>query len=319
MVEMWDDLFAGRRPEISSLLSDTATMADASEAFELMHEDLDAVWAACAPKISDGGLMCINIGDATRTAGGVFQLFANKTRIESWFATREEFHLLPSIIWRKPTNSPTKFMGSGTMPPNAYVTVEREHVIIARKGGLRQFQAAENRHESSYFWEERNQWFSDLWTDIRGERQSIDSEARDRAASFPFELPYRLISMFSVYGDTVLDPFWGTGTTTLAAMVAGRSSVGIELEPALIDGFSDRAQTVAHLSERVFDRRLEKHLAFVDEQGEDAFKYTSETYGFPVKTTYERPLVFYQVTGVEDTRTADTVVYKTEHEPVRLN
>ncbi|GAG89406.1 unnamed protein product, partial [marine sediment metagenome] len=71
----------------------------------------------------------------------------------------------------------------------------------------------ENRYNSAYFWEERNKWFSDLWADIRGMSQKLNNingnkkKIRERSAAFPLKLPFRLINMFSIYGDTVLDPF----------------------------------------------------------------------------------------------------------------
>ena len=71
-----------------------------------------------------------------------------------------------------------------------------------------------------------------MWENLQGERQRLGPEdARGRKASFPFEFPYRLISMFSIQGELVLDPFLGTGTTMIAAMASGRDSVGIELDP----------------------------------------------------------------------------------------
>ena len=127
---------------------------------------------------------------------------------------RAGFTSLPDILWRKPTNAPNKFMGSGMLPAGAYVTYEHEYILIFRKGGKRAFDRPPRRRQlrrrSAYFWEERNVWFSDVWTDLTGDAPgSRRRETRARSAAFPFELPYRLIQMFSVYGDTVLDPFAG--------------------------------------------------------------------------------------------------------------
>lgn len=88
--------------------------------------------------------------------------------------------------------------------------------------------------ESAYFWEERNRWFSDIWVDLKGVKQSLsNSKLRDRSAAYPFELAYRLISMFSIKEDSVLDPFLGTDTTTLAAISSQRNSIGVELDSTL--------------------------------------------------------------------------------------
>jgi len=87
------------------------------------------------------------------------------------------------------------------------------------------------RKESSYFWEERNVWFSDIWK-LKGVRQLLnDKNTRNRSAAFPFELAYRLINMHSIREDTVLDPFAGTGTTTLASIASSRNSVVYEIDP----------------------------------------------------------------------------------------
>ena len=118
-------------------------------------------------------------------------------------------------------------MGSGMLPPNAYVTLEHEYVLLFRNGKRsREFEpGSERRYESAYFCEERNEWFSDLWEGVRGELRALaGDESCDRSAAYPFEIPYRLTCMYSVYGDTVLDPFWRTGTGSLATMVAGRNS-----------------------------------------------------------------------------------------------
>jgi DNA modification methylase len=183
--------------------------------FEAQHQALDAVWAECARVLADGGFLCVNIGDATRSLNDQFCLYPNHARILT-AAMRLGLTPLPDILWRKPNNSPNKFMGSGTLPAGAYVTYEHEYILILRKGGKRQFSKEEQarRAASAYFWEERNQWFSDLWTDLLGaDQRLLDPEARARSAAYPLELPYRLILMYSIEGDVVLDPFVGTGTT----------------------------------------------------------------------------------------------------------
>jgi DNA modification methylase len=99
------------------------------------------------------------------------------------------FTNLPNILWRKQTNAPNKFMGSGMMPPGAYVTLEHEHILIFRNGGKRQFNSQKektNRRQSAFFWEERNQWFSDVWMDLKGARQKI---ADKQAAKTQRRLP----------------------------------------------------------------------------------------------------------------------------------
>ena len=130
-------------------------------------------------------------------------------------------------------------MGSGMLPAGAYVTLEHEYILILRKGSKREFKLdaqKQNRRESAFFWEERNAWFSDVWMDLKGTSQNLGNRtARLRSAAFPFDLPYRLLNMFSVKGDTVVDPFLGIGTTMWAAMAAGRNCIGYEIEARLRD------------------------------------------------------------------------------------
>lgn len=291
MIQMWDDLFRTADPAIEAAMSGN----DIDTAFERMHLVLDGVWDEIRRVIRPGGLVCINIGDATRSFDGQFRLFANHARLISAF-TRRGFTQLPTILWRKPTNAPNKFMGSGMLPPNAYVTLEHEYILIFRWGAKRELSKEEQkrlRAESAYFWEERNAWFSDVWFDLLGADQGMPSKnGRDRSASFPFELPYRLINMFSIRGDTVLDPFLGTGTTMLAAMCSGRSSVGFEVEAAFKQIILQRLASAPAIAHRAVERRLQAHLAFVSEraQARKKLKHISRHYQFPVMTRQEEEL-----------------------------
>ena len=263
MIEMWDSIW-GDGVDVN---------ADPSNAFELIHKQLDLVWDECMRVLKDGGFMCINIGDATRTFNGTFSLWPNTSRIIS-HCVEIGFTVLPKIIWRKTTNSPNKFMGSGMLPCGAYVTLEHESILIFRKGGKRQHKTPEEkakRMQSAYFWEERNLWFSDLWQ-IPGVKQAIfASPTRDRNASFPLEIPYRLINMFSEYGDTVLDPFLGLGTTSAAAIVAGRNSVGYEVDKNLKDILIERLFNNTNIDEinQFTEKRLQKHLNFIEARETD--------------------------------------------------
>ena len=295
MIEMWDGTFA----ELDSAVADRLDDGEGQAAFELMHEALDPVWEELARVLVPGGIACINVGDATRKVDEEFRLYPNHAEILNRLTDRG-LSPLPDLLWRKPANSAAKFMGSGMVPPNAYLTLEHEYVLVVRKGDGRTFPpGAQRRYESAYFWEERNEWFSDLWTDVRGVDQTLDAATRERSGAFPFELPYRLICMFSVYGDTVLDPFWGTGTTSLAAMVAGRNSVGYELDPELVTAFGDRIERVPGLSEDVLGGRLEAHREFVTENPGKA-GYEAEHYDFSVVTKQEREIRFYAVEEVEE-------------------
>jgi len=301
MIEMWDETFAALDPAVEAALAD----GDGDRAFESMHAVLDDVWAELSRVLVDGGVACVNVGDATRTVGDSFRVYPNHARVVDAFRSLG-FDPLPDVLWRKPTNSAAKFMGSGMVPPNAYVTLEHEYVLVFRNGSdSRSLEpGADRRYEAAYFWEERNRWFSDVWTDVQGELQSLGyDDLRERSAAFPFEIPYRLTNMYSVYGDTVLDPFWGTGTTSLAALVAGRNSVGYEREAAFTDVFDDQVTDAPTLSQSVVRERLDRHREFVTETREngDSLGYEAERYDFPVRTKQERDLQFYTVDSVERT------------------
>ena len=138
MIELWDAQFAAAGPDIADALEGE----DGARAFDLMHLRLDRVWQECHRLLQPGGLACINIGDATRKIGGEFRLFSNHSRILQAL-TGMGFSVLPDILWRKPTNAPNKFLGSGMLPAGAYVTYEHEYILIVRKGGPRKFSPAD--------------------------------------------------------------------------------------------------------------------------------------------------------------------------------
>jgi DNA modification methylase len=312
MVEMWDELFADLNPAIENQIA----AGDGRDAFETMHEELDTVWNEVERVLVDGGIACINIGDATRKVDESFRVYQNHSRVIDAFE-RLGFEPLPEVLWRKPTNSAAKFMGSGMLPPNAYVTLEHEYILVFRNGDRqRRFEPnSERRYNAAYFWEERNEWFSDVWMDITGELQSLEQdELRSRSAAYPFEIPYRLINMYSVYGDTVLDPFWGTGTTSLAAMATARNSIGYEIETEFTQVFEERVGDAPTFSRDVIQRRLDNHRDFVEEKLEsgDELKYEARNYDFPVTTKQEKPMQFYSVRTVEES----TNGYRAVHEPV---
>lgn len=292
MIEMWDMIFADQDPEIENHLRQGKAM----EAFEAMHRILDRVWSECYRVLRPGGFACINIGDATRTIKENFCLFTNHARILS-AAMKTGFSALPCIIWRKQTNAPNKFMGSGMLPAGAYVTLEHEYILILRKGEKRVFKSREEkllRHQSALFWEERNAWFSDVWMDLKGTVQSLKNKAdRKRSGAFPFALAFRLINMYSVKNDRVLDPFLGTGTTMAAAMAAGRSSLGYERDKSLAPVLKKSLEDISGLAQEVIHDRLVSHLQFVARRMEEKgpLKHRNMPYGFPVMTSQEKELI----------------------------
>jgi modification methylase len=200
--------------------------------YDAMHAVLDPVWRRSQEVLVPGGLLAVNVGDALRTRDGEFRLWPNHARILEACASLG-FRPLPYILWKKPTNRPNAFLGSGFSPPNAYVTLDCEFILLFRNGGLRRFPPGDRgRRASLYSRAERDRWFSQIWSDVRGTRQG---DAGRRTGAFPPQIPERLIRMFSCVGDTVLDPFAGTGTTLWAAARLGRSAIGIEIDPPLAE------------------------------------------------------------------------------------
>lgn len=286
MIEMWDELFISQDNSIKSDLED----GNGHSSFVKMHSILNEVWNECDRVLAEHGFICVNIGDATRTLGGEFQLYSNHSKIIEFFSALG-YSVLPDILWRKPSNSPNKFMGSGMYPAGAYVTYEHEYILIFRKGGKRTFKGKEKeyRQKSAYFWEERNIWFSDLW-EIKGTSQVLNSvNVRNRNASFPFEIPYRLVNMYSAENDTVLDPFCGLGTTNLACMAANRNSIGAEIDNEIAELARYRLRASENDLNRIINSRISAHLSFIsslsDEKKEKCYK--NDNHQFLVKTKQE--------------------------------
>ncbi len=301
MIRMWDGIFSRESPEVGRSLREGRGLA----AFEGMHRLLDETWAACAQALRDGGFLCVNVGDSTRTVGGRFALYPNHARV---LQTVQALGLtpLPTIFWRKPTNAPNKFLGAGMLPAGGYVTLEHEFILVFRKGSPRRFgtgEAREQRRRSAFFWEERNRWFSDAW-DLRGASQGrSDGALARRTGAFPLEIPYRLINMFSLVGDRVLDPFAGTGTTLRAAMGLARNSVGFEISEAVWHEARARLGTPpVELNERN-RRRLAEHQAWMNAPLPNGrmLKHRHRDYGFPVMTGQEGALALWEVDRIEPT------------------
>jgi site-specific DNA-methyltransferase (adenine-specific) len=143
------------------------------------------------------------------------------------------FDNLTPIFWHKISNAKyevengSSFLGK-PYEPNAIIKNDVEFILMLRKpGGYRQ-PTDEQREASHLTKEEYQQWFQQIWN-INGET------TRDHPAPFPEELAYRLVRMFSFVGDSVLDPFMGTGTTLVAAIRCDRNAIGVEVEPTYIE------------------------------------------------------------------------------------
>jgi len=324
MIEMWDLDFSGMNPAIQQDLG----QGDGQAAFEKMHLLLDLVWSECFRVVVPGGIVCINIGDATRSLDGRFRLYSNHARVISAMESLG-FQSLPLVLWRKQTNSPTKFMGSGMLPGGAYVTLEHEYILIFRKGGKREFRSMEERRlrrRSALFWEERNSWFSDIW-EFKGIRQALSGKAspagvskggekvpdipngqvRKRSAAYPFELAYRLVHMYSLQGETVLDPFAGTGTTSRAAVAGGRNSIGFEISPDLTEYIRVSLPEELSAMNEYSLSRLGRHREFIAGR---TSRHHNSRYDFPVVTSQEVDLEIPLVATIEAVEEGFVVTYR---------
>ena len=311
MVEMWNECLAAQSEKVRAALEEQRF----EDAFEAMHRVLDRTWEDVDRVLMPGGVVCINIGDATKNCDGQFKLFSNHTRVINKFLAMG-YDVLPDIHWRKPTNAPNKFMGSGMYPPCAYVTYEHEYILVLRKGANRQFSNAEkeNRHRSAYFWEERNVWFSDLW-ELPGTAQRMKKDAsRARSAAFPFELSYRLVNMYSLKGDLVYDPFAGTGTVARAAMASERNSVGVDIDPAICEqAVADSIISIDQIREYI-SQRIKKHSEYIDNLPDDKKEnlYSNNYHNFPVKTRQETDIQINMIDDIINTEQEIICTYKKE-------
>ncbi len=316
MIEMWDELFSKIDLRIEKALRDR----NDTSAFNLMHEFLNKVWSELSRVVKPGGFVCINVGDATRKIDENFKLYSNHAKIIECF--RElGFDVLPPIIWRKQSNKPTKFMGSGMLPAGAYVTLEHEYVLIFRKGAKRFFSEEEKhmRRQSAIFWEERNEWFSDIWFDLKGASQSLTLKAnRERSAAYPLELALRLINMYSIMDDIILDPFLGTGTTSIAAALLRRNSIGYEVDKSFEATILSRFENLISDSKLVCENRLSSHLQFVESRMKNGqgMKYISKFYGCPVVSSQETDIQLFSISSINH---ASENSFVTFHRPFQYN
>jgi modification methylase len=195
-------------------------------------EQLDRVWQRCYRSLVPGGRLICVVGDvclSRRKNDGRHTVVPLHASIQE-SCRRIGFDNLAPIIWHKIANAVHEVENGGAgflgkpYEPNAVVKNDIEFILMERKSGGYRTPEPATRILSVISSEDHRLWFQQIWTGVPG------ASTRHHPAPYPLELADRLVRMFSFVGDTVLDPFVGTGTTVVAAALAGRNSIGIEID-----------------------------------------------------------------------------------------
>ena len=210
------------------------------DSYEEYINNLNLVWNECYRVLHKGCRLCVNIGDqfARSVYYGRYKVIPIRTEIIK-FCESIGFDYMGAIIWQKVTTTNTtggaSVMGSFPYPRNGILKIDYEFILIFKKLGTAPKVDFEKKKLSKLSTEEWNNYFSGHWN-FGGERQD------NHIAMFPEELPKRLIKMFSFVGDTVLDPFLGSGTVSLVAKKLQRNSVGYEINPEFVPIIKEKMQ-----------------------------------------------------------------------------
>ena len=198
-----------------------------NDSYEDYINNLNLVWKECFRVLQKGCRLCINIGDqfARSAYYGRYKVIPIRTEIIK-FCETIGFDYMGAIIWQKVTTCNTtggaSIMGSFPYPRNGILKLDYEFILIFKKLGNSPTVTVKQKEKSKMTIKEWNEYFRGHWN-FAGEKQG------EHLAMFPEELPKRLIRMFSFVGETILDPFLGSGTTTLVARRLQRNSIGYEI------------------------------------------------------------------------------------------
>lgn len=207
--------------------------------------ELDRVWSGCYRSLVPGGRLICVVGDvclSRRKNNGRHTVVPLHASIQE-HCRHMGFDNLAPIIWHKIANAAMEASGNGggflgkPYEPNAVIKNDVEYVLMERKPGGYRSPSFLERAFSVIPDELHKTWFRQIWSDLPG------ASTRHHPAPYPIELAARLIRMFSFVGDTVLDPFLGSGSTGLAAWQTGRNSVGVEIDPGYLDLAERRFRT----------------------------------------------------------------------------
>lgn len=203
-------------------------------------DELDRVWAECLRILVPGGRVACVVGDVciSRRKGGRHYVLPLSADIQVR-ARQLGFDNLTPIRWLKVANMKLEASKSGRYLgkpnlPNGIIKNDLEHILFLRKPGGYRKPTSEMEAASRIETDEYIRYFRPVWEDVRGQLR------RDHPAPYPVEVPLRLIKMFSFAGDTVVDPFAGTGTTAIAAMETDRNSISVEIDPTYVASMESR-------------------------------------------------------------------------------
>jgi modification methylase len=211
-----------------------------NDSYENYINNLNLVWKECYRVLDNGCRLCVNIGDqfARSVYYGRYKVIPIRTEIIK-FCESIGFDYMGAIIWQKKTTTNTtggaSIMGSFPFPRNGILSIDYEFILLFKKLGTSTRPDKTSKEQSRMTKEEWKEYFSGHWN-FGGVRQD------GHIAMFPEELPKRLIKMFSFVGDTILDPFLGSGTTSLAAKNLNRNSVGYEINHEFIPYIKQKLQ-----------------------------------------------------------------------------
>jgi DNA modification methylase len=212
------------------------------EGYDDFLNELDRVWRACFNALVPGGRLVCVVGDvclSRKKNNGEHTVVPLHASIQEHCRLIGFSNLAP-IIWHKIANAAYEAEGNGggflgkPYEPNAVIKNDIEFLLMERKPGGYRSPSVATRILSLISGERHKMWFQQIWSGVTG------ASTRQHPAPYPLELAERLVRMFSFVGDTVLDPFMGTGTTTVAAAKWGRNSIGVEVDPTYFEMASAR-------------------------------------------------------------------------------
>ena len=218
--------------------------------YEHFLSELDKVWAECARVLVPGGRICCVVGDVCIPRKREGRHYVMPLHADIQVRSRAlGLDCLTPILWQKIANGVTEAKGNGTgfygkpYQPGSIVKNDTEYILFMRKGGKYRSIQPVAKALSMLTKEEMQSWLRSSWNDLPGA-----STKSGHPAPYPVELAERLIKLFSFAGDTVLDPFLGIGSTSLAAIRVGRNSIGMEIEPAYLEAARMRIIQIANVN-----------------------------------------------------------------------